>query len=231
MIFMAGSIRTQMERPAHVLYLHGFASSPASSKARRFEARCAELGIGFDCPDFNQPSFETLTITRMLDQTAEALARVKAGPVAIVGSSLGGFVAVHAAKRDRSGLVDRLILMAPAFEFGGNRLRQLGEQGIDEWRRQGSIEVFHYADNQPRRVGFALYEDAAKYDAFALDLALPIQIFQGTNDDTVLPASVAAWAADRKNVELHWLNDGHQLTDSIDFILQKSLYGAPSLNM
>ncbi len=52
---------------AHVLYLHGFASSPASSKAQRFEQELAVHGVGFSCPDFNQPAFETLTVTRMLD--------------------------------------------------------------------------------------------------------------------------------------------------------------------
>ncbi len=53
----------------HAIYLHGFASSPQSSKATRFAAELAKRGVGYSCPDFNQPSFETLTVTRMLDQT------------------------------------------------------------------------------------------------------------------------------------------------------------------
>ena len=145
-----------MQGIRHVLYLHGFASSPESGKAQRFAAACAARGIGFTCPDLNEPSFETLTVTRMLESVRRAIAAAPAGPVAIVGSSLGAFVAVHAAARDTTGRVARLVLMAPAFDFGGNRLRQLGEHGIERWRQEGSLEFFHYGHNRPRRVWFTL---------------------------------------------------------------------------
>lgn len=209
-------------RPGHVIYLHGFASSPDSGKAHRFAAECAARGIGFTCPDLNEPEFETLTITRMLEQTRDAIAASGEGPVAIVGSSLGAFVAVHAAARDLTGRVARLVLMAPAFDFGGNRLKQLGEHGIEKWRADGSLEFFHYAHNRPRRVWFTLYEDAAQYDAFKLQLSMPIQIFQGRNDDVVLPSTVAAWCEGRSNVELTWFDDGHQLSESVEAILRAS---------
>ena len=88
-----------MQGIRHVLYLHGFASSPESGKAQKFAAACAERGIGFTCPDLNEPSFETLTVTRMLDVARDVIESVP-GPVAIVGSSLGGFVAAHAAAQD-----------------------------------------------------------------------------------------------------------------------------------
>jgi hypothetical protein len=206
----------------HVVYLHGFASSPASSKAQRFATGLAQHDVGFSCPDLNQPAFETLTTTRMLGAVEDALDAVLDGPVALVGSSLGGFVAVHAAARQTRGLVDRLVLLAPAFDFGGNRLRQLGESGIDEWRRDGSIEVFHYADGRPRRVGFALYADAAQYDAFAVRLSLPMLVFQGTRDASVTPASVEAWCRERPSADLRLVDDEHQLTDSMDLIWSES---------
>src|SRR6188474_1713610 len=79
----------------HVIYLHGFASSPGSLKATRFGHELRQRGIGYDCPDLNQPAFETLTVTRMLDQVKTAIDAAQA-PVALVGSSLGAFVAVHA---------------------------------------------------------------------------------------------------------------------------------------
>ncbi len=207
-----------------MVYLHGFASSPASGKAQRFAKECAARGIGFSCPDLNDPSFETLTVTRMLEQTKAAIAAGAPGPVTLVGSSLGAFVAVHAAALDTSGRVSRLVLMAPAFDFGGNRLRQLGEHGIEQWRAEGSLEFFPYAHHQPRRVWFKLYEDAAQYDAFGLRLTQPIQIFQGCHDDTVLPSTVSAWAEGRPNVELTWLDDGHQLAESVEIVV-KGVFG------
>ena len=206
-------------RPGHVVYLHGFASSPDSGKAHRFHAECTTRGMGFSCPDLNEPEFETLTVTRMLEQTRDAIAASGEGPVVLVGSSLGAFVAVHAAARDLTGRVANLVLMAPAFDFGGNRLKQIGEHGIERWRAEGSLEFFHYGHNRPRQVWFTLYEDAAQYDAYALQLAMPIQIFQGRHDDVVLPSAVTAWCDGRVNVDLRWLDDGHQLANSIEAIV------------
>lgn len=216
----------------HVVYLHGFASSPASGKAQRFARELGALGVSFACPDFNEPAFETLTVTRMLDQVRRAIAQTPAGPIALVGSSLGGFVALHAAaargteaasrKRPPSPCVDRLILLAPALDFGGNRLRQLGDRGIDEWRREGRLSVFHYAANEQRDIGFALYEDAARFDALALTVTLPILVFQGRQDDAVDPVSVERWARGRPNVDLRLVDDGHQLAASMDLVWTES---------
>lgn len=206
----------------HVVYLHGFASSPESSKATAFAQHLAARGVSYACPDFNQPAFETLTVSRMLAQTAEAVAAAPAGPVALIGSSLGAFVAVHAAQADRTGRVDRLILLAPALDFGGNRLKQLGTQGIDEWRRAGHLTVFHYAYGEPRDVGFALYEDAAAYDAMTADLRVPVLAFQGRRDELVDTRMVERWAADRPSVTLHVVDDGHQLGESMPLIWRES---------
>ena len=157
----------------------------------------------------------------MLGQVEKAIATAEE-PVAIVGSSLGGFVALHAAARDRSSKVDRLVLMAPALDFGGNRLRQLGESGVDEWRRSGKLSVFHYAHGENRDIGFELYEDGAQYDAFELWLSLPMLVFQGRSDDVVDPHMVETWARSQKSVDLRLLDDDHLLTTSIDAIWRES---------
>lgn len=206
-----------MRRIGSAVYLHGFASSPSSSKATRFGRELAALGVAFACPDLNEPDFSTLTVTRMLAQTA-AVVDASAAPVALIGSSLGAFVALHAAAAAGPGKVDRLILMAPALDFGGNRLRQLGDVGIEEWRRSGKLRVHHYASGQPRDVGFELFEDAAQYDAFTVDLELPILAFQGRQDASVDPKMVERWAAARPSVTLRMVEDDHQLARSIDAI-------------
>ncbi len=209
----------------HVIYLHGFASSPASGKAERFRQELEARGVGFSCPDLNQPAFETLTTTRMLAQVREVVARVPEGPIALVGSSLGAFVAVHAADRDETGRtarIDRLVLMAPALDFGGNRLRQLGPHGIDEWRQSGRLRVFHYAWGEARDISYELFADAARYDALTLETRLPTLVFQGDHDESVDPAMVQRWAEGRQWVDLRMLPDGHQLTDSVDLIWSES---------
>ncbi len=206
----------------HVVYLHGFASSPASSKAQRFGAELARLGVGFTCPDLNEPAFETLTVSRMLEQTRSGVASAAGRPVALVGSSLGAFVALHAAAADAGRSVDRLILLAPAFDFGGGRLRRFGEYEVDAWRRRGSVPVMHHALGAEREIGFALCEDAAQYDAFGVELALPVLVFQGRADTVVDPVMVAGWASGRPAVDLRLLDDDHQLASSIDDIWRES---------
>jgi len=163
------------------------------------------------------------TITRPTAAMRAAMAEAPTGPVAVIGSSLGAFVAVHAANdAAMRARIARLILLAPALDFGGNRLRQLGEYGIEEWRRSGKLRVFHYADEQERDVGFALYEDAARYDAFAVEPAMSTLVFQGTRDASVDPNMVRQWCAVRPSIDLRLLDDEHQLTASMDEIWAES---------
>jgi len=202
----------------HVLYLHGFASSAQSSKATFFRTRLAEHGVAQTTPDFNQPDFSTLTISRMLDQVGEELQQIPAGArVALIGSSLGAFVAVHAALR-HPARIDRLVLLAPALDFKGNRLRSLGDRGVDEWQRTNELQVFHYGFGRMMPVHFGLYTDAEGYDAMNARIDLPVLIFQGTRDTAVDPATVEEWAAARPNARLRLLDDDHQLLASLEQI-------------
>src|SRR4029077_20947662 len=90
-----------------VVYLHGFASSPQSTKVGYFTERFREHDIELCAPDFNQPDFSTLTLTRMLGQLGAELANGEAAT--LIGSSLGGTLAILAAVQYPSR-VDRLVV-------------------------------------------------------------------------------------------------------------------------
>jgi uncharacterized protein len=205
----------------HFFYLHGFASSAQSSKAAFFANKLTELGHTLHTPDFNAPEFSTLTVTRMVDQVTNAMDALPPGRVALIGSSLGGFVAVQTALR-RPGQVDRLVLLAPALDFSGNRVRDLGDRGLDEWQRTNRLDVFHYGYGRIIPVHYDLYTDANRYDCARAELAMPIQIFQGRRDTAVDPDGVARWAGTRPNVELHLLDDDHQMLGSLPFIWKEA---------
>lgn len=211
----------------HIFYLHGFASSARSGKATFFAGKLRELGIELRTPDFNQPDFSTLTITRMVDQVSAAIGELS-GPVGLIGSSLGAFVAVQVALRhpDR---VSHMVLLAPALDFGGNRMRSLGDAGIEEWQRTGRLNVFHYGFGRMMPVYYELYADARRHDCVNASLAMPIQVFQGRRDDAVDPDGVERWSLARPNVELHMLDDDHQLTASVGLIWEemKRFLGLP----
>jgi len=196
-----------------VVYLHGFASSARSTKATFFAEKLAAKGIEMSVPDLNQPDFSTLTVTRMLKQVGDAIDAV-GEPVALIGSSLGGFVAVQAAV-EHAARIQRIVLLAPALDFDGNRLSELGDRGLDEWKSSNRLDVFHYAYGRMMPVQYELYADALRYNAFDAPLTQPVQVFQGGRDSSVDPDTVARWAAARPNVELHLLDDDHQLVGSL----------------
>jgi pimeloyl-ACP methyl ester carboxylesterase len=199
--------------PQHVFYLHGFASSPKSTKVGYFSDRLREHGIDVRCPDFNQPDFSTLTLTRMLDQLSGELAAVD-GPATLMGSSLGGTLAILAAER-MPAQVDRLVLMAPAVMFAKPGHHLLAPERIEEWRRRGSLPFFHYADNAQRELNFAFYEDSLQHDAFDATIRQPTLIFQGLRDTSVDYRTVEAFARAHAEVTLSLLDDDHQLIASL----------------
>ncbi len=215
----------------NVFYLHGFGSSPASGKATFLRERLSAYAIELHAPDFNQPDFTTLTATRMLSQLRTAIDALPAGPVALVGSSLGGFLAIHAAARQPAATthpIARLVLLAPAVDFASGRDGWLTDAELDDWRRTDRREVFHYAYGRTLPLGFALYEDAHAYDAFAARFDIPALVFQGSGDTVVNPDRVKAWAAPRANVTLRMVEDTHQLQESLPAIWQES---APLLGL
>jgi pimeloyl-ACP methyl ester carboxylesterase len=222
---------------AELFYLHGFASSARSTKARFMAERLAEQGRVLHTPDFNQPDFRSLTISRMLRQLEAEILALPAGPVALIGSSLGAFVAVVAAagwtrapwaegkaqdsaRRDRP--ITRLVLLAPALDFSLKDDRRIGPDRLRVWRQTNELEVFHYGEGAPRIVSYDLYADAQRYDPLRLELRVPTLVFQGTRDESVDPGMVRDWASRSPLATLRLLDDDHQLIGSLDRIWRET---------
>lgn len=78
----------------HLLYLHGFRSSPASAKARRMAAWAAtQPGLTFVCPQLPPSPLQAMALV------SELVAGWPAQGAAVIGSSLGGFYATSLAER------------------------------------------------------------------------------------------------------------------------------------
>jgi uncharacterized protein len=203
-----------MPDAAVIFYFHGFASSAKSTKAGYFAERLREHGRQLHCPDFNEPDFRTLTLSRMLDQVARELDAARADGVTLIGSSLGGTLAILAAERFRDR-VDRLVLLAPAVMFAKAGHHLLPQERIEEWRRHGTLSFHHYAYDEERLLDVSFYEDSLRHDAFNAVIEQPTLIFQGRRDASVDWRTVSAFAETRPNVSLTLLDDDHQLIASL----------------
>ena len=128
-----------------LLYLHGFASGPSSHKAQVLSRRFAEAGLRVEVPDLTPGAdgFERSSPSSML-AVAEALLARAAPPHAVIGSSLGGYLAAVAAARDPA--IERLVLLAPAFRLFERWSARLAPADLAGWRANG-LETMHYATN------------------------------------------------------------------------------------
>ena len=194
-----------------VYYLHGFASGAKSTKGGYFGDRLFEHGIALRCTDFNAPDFATLTLTRMIDQLGSNLAN---GAVTLIGSSLGGTLAILAAQKFASR-IDRVVLLAPAVMFAKPGHHLLPPERIEEWKRRGALPFFHYAHGEERLLNVSFHEDSLRHDAFNAVIQQPTLVFQGLRDASVDHRTVEAFARTRPNVTLSLLDDDHQLVASL----------------
>lgn len=104
----------------HLLYLHGFRSSPQSTKARQMAALMAERfpQVQWWCPQL-PPSPQAAAAL-----IAQGTAHWPADTSGVIGSSLGGFYATWIAAQRRW----RAVLLNPAVDPARNLSRYIGEQ-------------------------------------------------------------------------------------------------------
>lgn len=199
-----------------IIYLHGFASGPGSRKAQVFQSRLMAAGLPVAVPQLDGGNFSALTISGQY----EILEREAAGqPVTLVGSSMGGYLAALYASRHPE--VERLVLMAPAFDFQSRWPAMLGEEKFRAWQETGELEVFHYADQAPRKVGWQLAADAAQWPAVP-GFRQPALLFHGVHDPTVPISGSRAYAGAHPNVTLEEFDAGHELTEVLEEMWQRT---------
>lgn len=114
------SIDSTQPHLTHMLYLHGFRSSPQSAKARAMAQRMTERHpeVQWWCPQLPPSPKEAM---RLILQGTAGWPR---GSMAVVGSSLGGFYATALA--EATGC--RAVLLNPAVNPARDLAKYIGEQ-------------------------------------------------------------------------------------------------------
>ncbi len=203
------------------LYLHGFASSPQSTKAQYMQQKFADLGLNLPVPDLNLTDFCTVTLSEQLDYLDRTYLNNQQ-PITVIGSSLGGFLAVQLAAKNP--LVQKLILFAPAFGFSQRIADALGAENVSKWQQDGSREFYHYGLKRNVNLQFNFFVDAQNYagenSEQKLTRSLPILIFHGIHDEVVPAALSEEFAKARSQVTLKLLNDDHALGKDLESLWQ-----------
>lgn len=174
-----------------VVYVHGFASDQRGEKAVYFRERFVARGdayLTFDLRGHGASSgtMDELTVTRALGDVETMLAwvRQRFARVVVIGSSLGGQLAAWAGARNPKDVAANM-LIAPAFAFYENRVRDLGPDGEARLRTEGYAVLRN--EWITTTIGRGLMDDAAGYGLARLlpEYRTPTLILHGAQDTTV----------------------------------------------
>lgn len=198
-----------MNKP--ILFLHGFISSARSTKAQYLAERLAS----FHAVDFNPTpeDFAYMTISGRIDRLRQYVIDHKIKEMCLVGSSLGGLVALNYAHR--FGGVERMLLLAPALTWLSN---VVSEEGQAQWEAAGVAPIFHPAFGRTIPLGYGLQWDGQRYSE-PVPPPAPAVIIHGVDDETVSVNHSRAYAAAYPDdVRLVEVDAGHDLNGHLDLI-------------
>ncbi|MFN0120947.1 MAG: alpha/beta hydrolase [Blastocatellia bacterium] len=173
-----------------VIFAHGFGSTRHGEKAAALENECARRGWGFIGFDFRGHGasagvMRELRAARLLEDMDLILARAatrSAGPVFLVGSSMGGWATAWTATRHPARIA-ACALIAPAFSFP--ELRQITPAARAACLRRGWMRFQNeYLDVE---ISAALLSDTAQFPPASLlgGFHTPCLIFHGMRDGIV----------------------------------------------
>lgn len=177
-----------------VVFLGGFKSDMTGTKAVFLERWAQARGQAFLRLDYSghgvsSGAFEDGCIGDWAADAAAVIDAVTTGPQVLVGSSMGGWIALLLA-RARPDRVAGLVGIAAAPDFTGDIEAEMTPAEQAALTRDGRIvQPSDYAD-QPYVFTRRLIEDGRAQQVLnaALHLPFPVRLLQGTADRDVLPA-------------------------------------------
>ena len=175
-----------------VIWLGGFHSEMTGTKAQALAEWAAATGrdfLRFDWFGHGQSGgrFVDGTITRWLGDALAMIDRLTEGPVVLVGSSMGGWLACLAALA-RPDRVRALVLIAPAADFTEALIKpSLPPQALAALERDGVWTRPSAYDDAGYEISAALLEDGARWSILGepVPIRAPVRILQGGADPDV----------------------------------------------
>ena len=175
-----------------VVFLGGFRSDMTGTKAMALEAWARQRGQGylrFDYLGHGQSSgrFEDGTIGRWLDDSLAAIDGLTNGKLVLVGSSMGGWLSLLAA-RARPERLAGLVLIAAAPDFTERMLlKGLSPEDRAILERDGRLERPSQYSPEPSVFTWKLIEEGRNHLLLdkPLSLPCPVRLLHGQSDPDV----------------------------------------------
>lgn len=178
---------TEGEGPT-IVFLPGYASDMSGTKALALEAWARERGRAFVRFDYrgcgeSEGAFEDYTMADWRDDALLVVDQVAKGPVVLVGSSMGGWIALLVAKA-RPERVTALVGIAPAPDFTDWGFSQADKMTL---LTDGRLEKPSPYSDQPTVTTRAFWTagEANRLMHGAIPLRVPVRIVQGMRDPDV----------------------------------------------
>lgn len=197
--------RTPGDGPG-VVFLGGFRSDKEGSKALHLEAWAQAAGrafLRFDYSGHGRSSgrFEEGCIGDWAEDAMAAVAALTEGPQVLVGSSMGGWIALLVA-RAMPERVAGLVGIAAAPDFTVDFEASLAPEARERLMREGRLELPSDYSPEPYLFTRRLIEDGARQRVLAapLRLGVPVRLLQGSAD-TDVPVGAALRLFDHMEAE------------------------------
>jgi pimeloyl-ACP methyl ester carboxylesterase len=175
-----------------LVWLSGFKSDMGGTKAEALANWSASAGRGFLRLDYSGCGqsggrFEDGTISRWLADALCVIDAASAGPLTLVGSSMGGWIALLAALA-RPQRMAALLLIAPAPDFTETLMwESFSDEVRAEILEQGRWARPSAYDPEPYVITRALIEDGRRHVLLdgPIPITAPVRILQGMQDPDV----------------------------------------------
>lgn len=213
-----------------IVFLGGYRSNMGGDKARHLDGYAAASGRGylrFDYSGHGQSDgeFEQGTIGRWTQDVLFALDALTDGPQVLVGSSLGGWLALLVAMA-RPERVAAILTVSLAADFTAHvRDVLFSDAHRAELEKQGRVLVPDCHGGEPFAITRRLIDEAEAHLLLtreALPITVPMRLIHARNDQDV-PWSIGNEIADRvegNDVRVTVVKDGdHQLSRDQDLAL------------
>lgn len=179
-----------------LVWLGGYRSDMSGTKALEMERLAEELGLpslrfDYSGHGVSGGEFREGTISLWLEETLAVIATHPAREIILVGSSMGGWIALRAMqelKRQNGSRVKGLVLIAPAPDFTS----ELIEPALSDAERQSLDEKGYFEEPseyspEPNIFTRKLIEDGRENRVLTgiIETGCPVHILQGMRDDDV----------------------------------------------